>query len=465
MSEGDLGQNRFTLSFRDVATEAAYQSSTRHNVRLQGGLALATGVPIYVGLGFLDQQLVPSHYWLTLWTIRCTAILAAYAMYSVAYTPWKLAQNVHPWVAFPGLAAGGSLLAIFIVVPPENITQYYGGIILATFYTYNLSGTRFIWALAIDVTLFVTYNLVFLKWKAYPPKLLMVHDFFMLSSNLVGGVSGYLIEFQSRRLFLREQELKQERERHLMRSLHDPLTNLANRSLLHDRLEQALAHAQRDGLKHVGVFIDLDGFKRLNDKLGHQAGDVALKEVARRLLLHTRDTDTVSRLGGDEFFVLGYAVHSLPLAKQFAARLCESVKQPIDGVPDEYQLKCKRRALPLSLPGSHGGRCYPPSRRRHVRSQAQRQRQNLHCRCRDSSSFPDSGLGVRCLTPAMKETACVGQWATVFGFSWKTGALPLNARRNFHVDEPDYRFFSAIHRLTFASSTLSGRLPSFKISL
>lgn len=87
-------------------------------------------------------------------------------------------------------------------------------------------------------------------------------------------------------------------------ALSDPLTGLANRTLLGDRIEQAIARADQGGLPPAVLLLDLDGFKTINDSLGHAAGDAVLAEVARRLLKVSRPTDTVARLGGDEFALL-----------------------------------------------------------------------------------------------------------------------------------------------------------------
>lgn len=87
-------------------------------------------------------------------------------------------------------------------------------------------------------------------------------------------------------------------------AFHDALTQLANRRLLTDRLGQAMAASKRSGRYGAVMFLDLDNFKPLNDKHGHEAGDMLLIEVARRLTLCVREADTVARFGGDEFVVM-----------------------------------------------------------------------------------------------------------------------------------------------------------------
>ena len=84
-------------------------------------------------------------------------------------------------------------------------------------------------------------------------------------------------------------------------SFHDPLTALPNRTLSHDRLEHGLAQARRHGWHLAVMFIDLDDFKKVNDTHGHDVGDQVLKTIATRLTNSTRDDDTLSRHGGDEF--------------------------------------------------------------------------------------------------------------------------------------------------------------------
>ena len=87
-------------------------------------------------------------------------------------------------------------------------------------------------------------------------------------------------------------------------AVHDPLTGLVNRRMLADRLEQAINRAERGGCPPMVFFCDLDGFKAVNDTLGHQAGDEVLVHIAQRLRAVVRPADTVARVGGDEFLVL-----------------------------------------------------------------------------------------------------------------------------------------------------------------
>jgi diguanylate cyclase (GGDEF)-like protein/PAS domain S-box-containing protein len=110
------------------------------------------------------------------------------------------------------------------------------------------------------------------------------------------------------------------------RATHDPLTGLPNRTMLLDHLRLALARLDRVQ-RGVGiVFLDLDGFKDVNDRYGHDAGDVVLREIAARLSHVTRPSDTVARYGGDEFVVLLDGLHDgMEEAAQIANRLVDAI--------------------------------------------------------------------------------------------------------------------------------------------
>ncbi|HUQ53892.1 MAG TPA: diguanylate cyclase, partial [Gammaproteobacteria bacterium] len=120
-----------------------------------------------------------------------------------------------------------------------------------------------------------------------------------------------------------------EREQQLFRRAHfDALTGLPNRQLCHDRLGQALAVARRQDHKLAVLFIDLDGFKHVNDSLGHAAGDQLLREASVRLRSAVRATDTVARLGGDEYVVILPSVHGPLEVEVIVGSIMEALKWP-----------------------------------------------------------------------------------------------------------------------------------------
>jgi diguanylate cyclase (GGDEF)-like protein/PAS domain S-box-containing protein len=112
-------------------------------------------------------------------------------------------------------------------------------------------------------------------------------------------------------------------------AMHDPLTGLANRTLLEERLEMEFAKARRSGLLVAVLLIDFDNFKRVNDTYGHACGDELLRELGRRLRSCVREVDTVARLGGDEFVVVLTELASARGAEETAERLLADVRRPI----------------------------------------------------------------------------------------------------------------------------------------
>lgn len=124
---------------------------------------------------------------------------------------------------------------------------------------------------------------------------------------------------------------KEAQARHV--AYHDELTGLPNRSLLLDRFNQAVAQGARQGRQVALLFLDLDGFKRVNDELGHGAGDVLLQQVAGRLSACIRAGDTACRYGGDEFVIMLPEVDGLESAATVAEKIRSQLSAPylVDG--------------------------------------------------------------------------------------------------------------------------------------
>ena len=127
-------------------------------------------------------------------------------------------------------------------------------------------------------------------------------------------------------------ELNDERSKFQHMASHDPLTNLANRLQFDDNLIQSLSRSDRHGKSTALFFIDLDGFKPINDTLGHDAGDTVLQEIAQRLQENVRDMDTVARLGGDEFGIILEDIHDTADLERIASKLLAIIRAPILGL-------------------------------------------------------------------------------------------------------------------------------------
>lgn len=154
---------------------------------------------------------------------------------------------------------------------------------------------------------------------------------------------------------------------------HDQVTGLANRALGMDRLTMAIASARRVNRSVSVTFVDLDGFKQINDRFGHHVGDSVLRVVAERLEAATRAEDTVARWGGDEFVVIAQVDDDLRTAEALGARLIAQVNAPIEvvgGPPLQIAcsmgmaVSCPRRAQPSSLLRSADAAMYEAKRRR-----------------------------------------------------------------------------------------------------
>ena len=148
------------------------------------------------------------------------------------------------------------------------------------------------------------------------------------SITLKKDSSGKPIGFEGMVRDVTERKEIEEQIRHL--ATHDVLTDLPTMRLAKDRLKMSISLAQRNKMMMAVMFIDLDGFKDVNDTLGHDAGDYVLKQVADRLLACVRASDTVARVGGDEFLIIANGIHVPKNAEQIAKKLINSVSQPIN---------------------------------------------------------------------------------------------------------------------------------------
>jgi diguanylate cyclase len=161
---------------------------------------------------------------------------------------------------------------------------------------------------------------------------------------VIAGAQDYLIKgsFDGtllRRAMLYATHRKRLEQELVKRAMHDPLTGLPTRTLLLDRLRVAMSTAARTGARGALLFVDLDRFKQINDQFGHSIGDLVLRTISRRMSSTVRASDTVSRVGGDEFVIL------LPSQEEgesdgmtVAHKLLAAVSEPIQCERGEFQV-------------------------------------------------------------------------------------------------------------------------------
>jgi diguanylate cyclase (GGDEF)-like protein len=189
-----------------------------------------------------------------------------------------------------------------------------------------------------------------LKSKAVEEKVLEA------SETLTGVNQALKDEIKERELL--EDELAQvkaqgEEDHHA--ALHDPLTGLPNRALFRDRLDHGLAQAMRHGWALAVMFVDLDDFKTINDSHGHDAGDTVLRTIADRLLENTRNDDTVSRHGGDEFLYLLMEIQDEQDITIIAEKLLLAIQAPCPLEAGGRSLNpCIKASIGIALFPRHG---------------------------------------------------------------------------------------------------------------
>ena len=154
----------------------------------------------------------------------------------------------------------------------------------------------------------------------------LVHAMPMIADKRVYGAFAFIKDVSHQRELERRNTELQNKLKEM--AFHDSLTGLANRSLLEEHIDRAIARARRSGELLAVHYIDLDGFKPVNDQYGHAAGDEVLCEVARRFNRCVRDGDVVARVGGDEFVVLQSGVADDTAIRTLARRLMRSLHEP-----------------------------------------------------------------------------------------------------------------------------------------
>ncbi len=309
-----LARRRWRLGFGG-RLEADYRQRLVVDWRNPARLAIWIGAAVFAGYGLFDYLVFPQ--WLTgLWTVRYGVVL--------------------PFLLVCGLVAGrtrderifqGCLLAVVLAgglgISAFNLimhTHYHQGLVLVILFGSVVLPMRFPYALAsVIVLLVVHFSLVPPVPDGRAPEMLNLIDTF--SASAFGLIANYMLDSYRRRDYLRARLLE------LMSRL-DGLTEVATRRAFDERLARNWAQFATRGRPLALMFIDVDHFKALNDRAGHQAGDACLRRIAEVLRTHTRkEGDFVGRYGGEEFTLL------LPdVSADEAGAIAERIREEIAGL-------------------------------------------------------------------------------------------------------------------------------------
>lgn len=314
----------FTLRFKSNQLEQTYLRFYAQWLRGQSRIAIIVGMTLFVMDGLIDLSLSNPNL-RQIWALRLVVLVVGFLGLVYTHSSRFQRHNQLPMAVISIIAASG-LIGIQLTLGGDEAIRYFPSLLIATFWAYLFLGMRFTSALGTGLFIALIYNLS-LRYQHLSGALLLDQNFDLFATNIIGGFSSYFSERQRRTLFHQQCLIDRERLVHRQLALEDELTQLPNRRHLEQSLEHLLA--ADSGRRHSGLFIDIDQFKPINDRFGHEVGDIALRILARRIRQSIRDSDVVCRLGGDEFFVILLDTQDTDAAVQVADKLLLALQQPL----------------------------------------------------------------------------------------------------------------------------------------
>ena len=303
-----MNQLRTILAFGDQDLESRYRQHAAQKHTGAVRLAITLAIALYLVFGVLDATLCPER--LTeLWILRY-AVISPFLVASLVLswvTPTFFLRHQQGVLVAVSLVGGAGIVAMTIICQPLACHSYYAGLLLVLIFIHTLARLRFITASLVSLALIIAYEIVAISVAPVPVDVLVANNFYLVATAMMGMLASHTIERMDRKAFLDLQTIQE-------LSVRDHLTGLYNRRHLQDRIQELIDIFQRYRVPSCLVLVDLDGFKQVNDRLGHPVGDTVLRQVARVFMASARTTDLVFRFGGDEFCLL------LPNTEQEAAQ-------------------------------------------------------------------------------------------------------------------------------------------------
>ncbi|WP_159098923.1 GGDEF domain-containing protein [Aquabacterium olei] len=318
---------------------------------------------VYNGFLVVDYLMASDVFWLALqirlfvFTPLAAAVLWAYWRWGPRILAWRLPVLVEGPVLCSGLMAAASLAFILSSSHTALSHYYHVGFIVVIIYGNIVQRLRFWMAVPFSLLVLAMHLGGIVVLDHMPPRLLGPIVIMVVATIVFTLMANYALERDERRhylLTLREKALVQElahtHARLMELSKVDSLTELANRGHFQDYLQQVWRRAAPDRTSLALLMVDVDHFKKYNDRYGHPAGDAALREVARVLGSNLRRPgDLVARYGGEEFVAV------LPQSSpETASQVAERVRQAVEGLQVRHEGSSTARVLTVSVGVAHG---------------------------------------------------------------------------------------------------------------
>lgn len=330
----------FQYSIPSQLRESFQEHLAEERIRSTREISILASV-LYLLFGVLDIWAIPSVL-KEVWTVRAVVVLAMMGFLWATWYRFFLKYYASLTIGL-FLVMGMGIEVMVYLAGPNDLAKhlYYTGMILVVMALYTWSFLAIWKNAATGLALVALYILIALHIQEMGSErewpVLLTNCFFFVSANVIGVFANVQRNRYLRESFLLRQNLisdlqrtEAEKKQSEFWSEHDPLTGLPNRKHLMARLEKSIDVARESGATLALLFIDLDGFKPINDKLGHAVGDAVLKVVGQRLERCVRENDLFARIGGDEFVVvLGLDPRFHEVATRIAGSIIASIEAPI----------------------------------------------------------------------------------------------------------------------------------------
>ncbi|MGC8745256.1 MAG: GGDEF domain-containing protein [Candidatus Saccharicenans sp.] len=258
-------------------------------------VAIILGLFLYSIFAILDSLSV-GPLWPKIWFIRF-AVIDPFLILMLGATFFfkkQIIRYYQPFVSFIILMAGFGILAMLAIIPAPAQYLYSQGLMLVLIYNYAFLGLRFIYASFNYFLIIVAFEITSTKINPLPAYAFINNNFFLISASIIGMAVSYYLERLNRENFIHSVSLRKMAE-------VDSLTDVLNRKFFMEEVEEKLSRLPGFNGNSAFCLLDLDGFKEINDQLGHVTGDEVLRNFGQAIVKKMRSTDFIGRVGGDEF--------------------------------------------------------------------------------------------------------------------------------------------------------------------